>query len=338
MHNYVRNDTKKIIQKGESTTVVKITEVTLNNNIAKFPGSKVFCKIEYLGQEFKSKNQNMPGRGDFFEIKIGDCREITIKVCVKGLILGEKEVAECCVNVEEVDGKKNRQNLVWLGAKVGEIEVFVSCLKENCNMSTQSTCNSLDMREDFGKDASHLDLDLFKPMNFFNHFSENKDKTSSISIEESEQDMLDYIGKVFTKKSRILLQKRELNLLNQNLDLRSETLYNQKYELLIENEKIKEEKSRLQKTISQLNNDFYQLKKDKLKSKTHKRLLDLSKNRISENLIKLNTQKSKCPMMKPPTTRNKENLDYSIPELSESVLPINPRDSPVPEDKIIDNS
>lgn len=253
---------------------------------------------------------------------------------MKGLIFGNKEVAECNVNVQELDGRRSRESLLWQKDVVGYIEVYVCLVKENCTMSTQSSCNSLDMREEFGKDSSHLDLDLFKPMNFFNHLCQNKDKTSDSSFEEpSEQHMHDFIEKVYAKKHKLLLQKQELSLFSHNLSLRSQLLQTQKHDLANESEKIKEEKTKLQKTISQLSQDLYQLKKDKLKNKTHKKLLSINKNKISESLNKLTSQKNNIKSYIPNTSKPKTNPEYSVLILSESVLPINTSDSPILEEK-----
>lgn len=328
MQNYVRNETKKIIQKSNSVAIVKITEVSLTNGFAKFPGTKIFCKLLYGEQEYMNRNRNPALNFSIFEIKLKDSENIHLKVFTKSLLVKEKEVGGCVFDSQDFEERVVKKQLFSMDNQVGNIEAVLSTFNDNPTISTQSTCNSLDMRDDYPKDTTHLDLNFFKPMNILTHFPDKENFSDSSFEQSSPQRIIEYIQKVSEKKLKVLTEHKDLENLSKNFEQRIEKISSQKKRLGLESVKLLEERQKLEKVIKTLNHEFYQVKREQFRNKTHKNLIQRTKNRVACNLISL--QKQSRPFL-----ANKENLDYSILGLSESVRPINPRDSPVPDEHFI---
>ena len=79
-----------------------------------------------------------------------------------------------------------------------------------------------------------------------------------------------------------------------------------------------------------LNSNFHELKNDKLRKRTHNKLIGKIKLRIFNNLNRVDKRKSNCET-------KKEVLNYSKLGLSESVLPVNNSESPVPDENFWEN-
>jgi len=328
MQNYVRNETKNIIQKSNSVAIVKITDVSLTNGFAKFPGTKIFCKLIYGEQEYINRNRNPGLNFSIFEIKLKDSQEIHLKVFTKSLLLEEKEVGGCVFDSQDFEERVIKKQIFSMDNQVGNIEAVLSTFNDNPTISTQSTCNSLDMRDDYPKDNTHLDLNFFKPMNILTHFPD-KENFSDLSFEQSSpQHIIDYIQKVSEKKLKILTERKDLENLSNNLKERIEKISSQKKHLGQESGKLIEERQKLENVVKTLNSEFYQVKREQFRNKAHKNLIQKTKTRVGCNLISLQKQPR-------PFVTNKENLDYSVLGLSESVRPVNPRDSPVPDEHFI---
>lgn len=325
MQNNVRNETKKIIQKSNSVAVVKITEVNLTNSLAKFPGTRIFCKLIHGEQEFLNRNRNPSLNFSIFELKAKDLQGIVLKVFMKSLLIKEKEVGSCTFDSQDFEERLIKKQLFSMGNQVGSIEAVLSTFNENPTISTQSTCNSLDMRDEYSKDTTHLDLDFFKPMNILSHFPDNE-KISDSSFElSSPQHIFEYIQKVSAKKSKILTEHKEIQNMSKDLEFRYEKISSQKQSLRQESAKLKEEREKLGGMIRTMNQEFYQVKREQFRNKAHKNLIHKGKSRVASKLISLQRQGK-------PYVHNKENIEYCVMGLSESVRPVNPCDSPVPDE------
>lgn len=325
MQNNVRNETKKIIQKSNSVAVVKITEVNLTNSLSKFPGTKIFCKLIHGEREFLNRNRNPSLNFSIFELKLKDLQGIVLKVFMKSLLMKEKEVGSCTLNSQDFEERLIKKQLYSSGNQVGAIEAVLSTFNENPTISTQSTCNSLDMRDDYSKDTTHLDLDFFKPMNILSHIPDNEKLSDSSFEQTSPQYIFEYIQKVSAKKSKILTEHKELQNRSKDLELRCEKIFCQKQNLRQESEKLREEREKLDRIVKTLNQEFYQVKREKFRNKAHKNLIQKSKTRVAAKMVLLRGRGEACGS-------NKENIEYSVLGLSESVRPVNHCDSPVPDE------
>ena len=341
MQTNVRNETKKLIQKLNSVAVIKITEIKLTNHISRLPGMKVFCKVLYCNQEHSNRCRNPDLNFSIFEIKLNESLEMQVQVFIKGLLVNEKFIGTYWLKAEDFEERVVKGQVKLDDNVVGSIDVVINTFSENPTVSTQSTCNSLDMRDEFFKDTSHLDLDFFKPMNLFTHFHGSQEKNSDLSFEEkSPQHIFEFIQKVSAKKTKLQSEKKSLETLSKALQSRSLNLSSQKKILQEESNQLKKEKEKIQSMISTLNHEFSTMKREQLKNKAHKTLINKSKSRLSSQLNRLSHQtqtlnqkhKPKYFQIPDPSQANKENLEYSVFGLSESVRPINSCESPVPEE------
>ena len=333
MINCVRGDSRRESENEYSFALIKLTDITLNANSLKTPETKIFCKISYGEKELITRPLYPNKTTEEFEIKVVLGKQVHMIFYSSEFLYDNTEVGSCEFIILDRKSAKISKPIVFQNSTIGNIEISISFIKKKYNSTTQSTCNSLDMRDEDIKDLTHLDLDIFKPMNFFSHFHDTKDKILDTSADESnEQIMHNYIEKVSTKRQKILEEKQELSLLKQSLDARSQNLITEKYKLDKESEKIREEQSKIEKKIFQLNSDFLQLKCDKLRNRAHKKLIEQMKRKIAENLNRLGKEKSLINSKKLINSNYIANLDYSILGLSESVMPINNSESPIPDE------
>jgi hypothetical protein len=305
MQNYVRNETKKLIQKGNSVAVIKITGVKLNNHLLKLPGTKVFCRLLYADQEFSNRSRNPDLNFSIFEIRLHNSLEVHVKVFIKGLLVNEKEVGNCQIKPEDFEERLLKKELLLEGSNVGSIDLVLSTFNENLTISTQSTCNSLDMRDDFQKDSSHLDLDSLKPLSQFCQIPDTESRTDESFDEKSTEQIFEFIQKVSAKKSKILTERKALESFSRNLQVRSENLSVQKLKLDEENEIIKDEKMRIEKNILTLNQEFYGLKKQQFKNRAHKKMVLNGKAKVAACLNRFRVQDKR-------DESNKENIEYCV--------------------------
>ena len=274
------------------------------------------------------KNVSLAILNDNLEIKLGDSKEIYVALYSKVILFGYKELGNCKLNLFDHEGKKIKKNIIFQNNSIGSIEFDINIVKETC-MSTQSTCNSVDMKDDCIKDSTHLDLDIFKPMNFYSHFQDTEEDILDIEDDDkNEFNMYQFIEKVSEKKKKILCEKQELFSLKKCLEKKKEDLASEKLKIAKETEEVKEEKKKLDKMVTQLNSNFYELKNDKLRKKAHVKLIERIKFRMVDNLNRASKRKASCET----SWKKKECLDYSILELSESVMPINNPESPIPDE------
>jgi hypothetical protein len=243
MQDYVRNELKKNVQKQTSVAVIRITRVDLNNTLAKLTGNKVSYQLFYNSQEQKPKPSSFNNNSDIFALRLTDSREALIKVHVKGFLFGNKEVGHSFLQLDQVDCKNLKCPILHENTTVGFLTLNLSISTEALSMSTQSTCNSLDMREDFGKDASNLDLDLFKSMNLASQPTEGEE--SVLFVDKHERGMMEFIEKVKGKREKILAQRQELELASRELEKRAEEMQRKRMELGVEAEIVKEEKRKV---------------------------------------------------------------------------------------------
>ena len=204
MLNYVRNDSKKQVQKGIKNVIIRVSEAFLFNSLSKLPGTKIFYKLFYESQEFTSKPKSSHKWNEFCELKLEKSEEILIILYSKIFLFGIKEIGSCQVHTDEFFSKKLKKNLINSNTVIGAVEIFIN-LPNLCTISTQSTCNSLDMREDNIK-PSHLEINGFKAKKT-DHFFDTKEKALDTSCDENEEYMVKYIEKVSNKKKKINKRK-----------------------------------------------------------------------------------------------------------------------------------
>ena len=348
MQSNVRNETKKLIQKFNSVAVIKITDIRLRNQIIKPPGTKVFFRVLYCNKEYLNRIRNPDLNFSIFEIKLNESLEMLIQVFIKGLLVkeNEKEIGTCWVEAQDFDDRIVKRQVLHNGDLVGHIDLALKIFSENPNVSTQSTCNSLDMKEEFLKETRHIDKDFFKQMNLSNHSNPSQDQISDLSFEQkSPQSIFDYIQKVSAKKTKFHSEQKSLEALCQVLQSRCLNLALQKSLLQAESCTLQQEKQKIQSTISILNLEFSSLKHEQFKNRAHKNLIIQSKSQMARQLNHLTLQRQ----IKPQTNsiyslnqiqsqsqrllvHNKENLIPRPFSLSKLVHPINSCESPVPED------
>lgn len=338
MFDYVSNDKKKLLKNEHISAAINLTEVSLNTSLLKLPGSKLFCKVLSDQEELKTKPFSLKENIDQINIKLGPSRTILIILYSSGFLFGTKELGRCEFTFNTQKVTQIKMPIIFQHCQIGHIQADFLIINKKYNNSTQSTCNSLDMRDEFIKDSTHLDLNLFKPMNLYSHFLDTKDREFDLSGDEnSENSMHSFIEKVAAKKKKILGEKEELFLSRQNLNAREEKILSEKSQVAIESEKIRKEQEHIQKMIAQLNCNFSQLKNDKFRNKAHKKIIDKMKSRVSANLNRLTREKSSFFSKKVSNDQDKENLDYSVLGLSESVLPIKSSESPVPDENFFED-
>ena len=264
-----------------------------------------------------------------------------IQVLVRGLLVNEKEIGSCWVRAQDFEDRVVKAQVVLDSSLVGYADLVLNIFSDNPNVSTQSTCNSIDMRDECWKDASHIETDSLKRMNSSNHLSPALDSQSDLSFEgKSAQHILDYIQKVSAKKAKCQSEQRTLETLSQALHTRSLNLTRQRKALQEESNSLLVEKEKIQSTIATLNLEFSSVKREQFKNKAHKKLICQSRSRMAGqlNLLSRRTQnlasrpRSNYFDSAELLEQNKENIKLSLFGSSESVRPVNCCESPVPED------
>ncbi|CAG9314891.1 unnamed protein product [Blepharisma stoltei] len=334
---------------------VKIVEARININVATLGSMKLYCKINSDQIEWKthSLSGSNPKWNATYEFRIKESSSLKVVVHHKEMIFGEKEVGSCDINVKEVSQGRfsnwwSLQNLKGdtIGSIMLKFEGEIDRRYTDSSMfgvvSTHSTNNSVDIKEEFSKknDFNKLsnkslrnDTKLKLPRSDQRRSeTEEREREDSLEISDSrrkldqetrikikEEKVKECLYRINKQAQNLVNEKNEIQILKQNLSKREDFLAQEKLRVSKERNYINEERKKLEAFKEQLNVNYAQLKQDKYKAQAHMKLLEATKNRLNKTSLQITKHRNKLNVleMKRKESFNtldshKENLDLKM--------------------------
>jgi len=316
---------------------VRVIEALLQKNVAKIGHMHVFVQVNYGEQVWKSPLSMRAGMkprwNSYHNFEINDSDVFHITLYHKAMIFGDIEIGSC--NLQLADIRAGHLTEWWTvfntqGEIAGTILItFDTPQEEHSLLTTHSSQNSLDIREEFLKNIADMDFEKdagFPIHNFqrdklnFRLFltQENAEiikrelTEENTRLREKESNLKLLFEQAEIESAKIKRAKAELKRCKHSLKRREYSLQLEESELQFEKEKLKKDKEEIQRLRAQLKHDTAKLKQENAKLSSEKRKIDESFESLGDQTKKIyreNLQIRKESQAIPMKPVEKENSD-----------------------------
>ena len=311
---------------------VRLVEGILNVNTSKIGSMNTYAKIQYGDQIWKSPLSSRSGMKPKWNVyhlfDICNSNNIEVTIYDKGVWFGDAEVGKCKLQISEIS---QRHLTEWWSISNANNQVVGTILltfdlphDESILLTTHSSHNSIEIRDEYFKQLADLELDKeslhVQWTNYRREKSRNKNGPHEESMEklrtelsqennrlkEKESNLKNLFEQAKKESAKLKKAKAELKRCRENLKRREQSLQMEEVAIQQEKNKLSKEKEEITTIKSQLNHDLAKLKQERQKLVSDKREIENISKEIGSTSKKIVRDKI---LLKKSSLNTKQNRD-----------------------------
>ena len=279
---------------------VRLLEGIFTYSTSKFSSVSLYSKINYGEQVWKSPQSSRAGLrpqwNSYHIFEYTSCPEIELTFYDRNLFFSDVEIGTCKLTITEIS--QNHLTDWWCVSNsskqmVGSVLITFELPHEESNLiTTHSSHNSLEFREEFLKQSAEIELEKESLHAQWASYRREKSRNKSgiqdecidkmkidlsrenERLKEKESNLKVLFEQAKKEGSKLKKAKAELKRNRENLKRREQSLLIEEQAVLQEKARLNKEKEEIQAMKSQLSHDSAKLKQERQKLMTEKREIE----------------------------------------------------------------